>query len=201
MGSVGPVLPGLKVNFVSPTGDAVRRGDSGEMWIKGPSVFTGYHQNDKATLGCKTKDGYFMTGDVGFEDANGNVYITDRVKELIKYKGSQVAPAELEGILMSHPNVEDVAVLGRYIPEMATEVPMAFIVASKDSVKNEASAKEIIEWLGTRTAKTKRLRGGIVWVKAIPKSASGKILRRVLKDLTADSVVMGAVQYTFRASL
>ena len=149
---------------------------------------------------------YFKTGDIGYEDEKGNMFITDRVKELIKYKGSQVAPAELEGLLVSHPSVVDAAVIGFHIKEIETEVPMAFIVAKEDVQRDAKAAMEIIEWLAGKTAKTKRLRGGVVWIEEVPKSASGKILRRILKEKSraADfEGAMGAAVYddVFKAKL
>jgi 4-coumarate--CoA ligase len=182
----------------------VSTGKEGELWIKGPNIFKGYHANQKASAEALTGDGFFKTGDIAYEDADGNLFITDRVKELIKYKGSQVAPAELEGIIFSHPHVEDVAVIGFHVKEIATEVPMAFIVAKQGVEQDEKSAKEIIEWVAGKTAATKRLRGGIVWTDQIPKSASGKILRRILKDMTTGPnarKAMAAMKYKEHARL
>lgn len=110
------------------------------------------------------------------------MFITDRVKELIKYKGFQVAPAELEGILASHPLIDDVAVIGIQDESQATEVPMACIVPKKGVKGDRAEEERIVEWLRSKVANHKRLRGGVEWVDEVPKSASGKILRRVLKD-------------------
>jgi 4-coumarate--CoA ligase len=109
-------------------------------------------------------------------------YITDRVKELIKFKGFQVAPAELEGILASHDMVDDVAVIGIQDESQATEVPMACIVPKKGIEGNRENEEVIVAWLREKVAAHKRLRGGVTWVDEVPKSASGKILRRVLKD-------------------
>lgn len=187
MGSVGPPLPNLTLRFVGADGKDVPTGKEGEMWVKGPTVFKGYLNNPSATSEALTSDGYFKTGDIGFEDEDGNLYITDRIKELIKYKGSQVAPAELEGILITHPSVEDTAVIGFYVESMATELPMAYVVPKKGVKRDEATARELIDWLAKRTAKSKRLRGGIVWTDEIPKSASGKILRRLVKDKAKES--------------
>jgi 4-coumarate--CoA ligase len=100
---------------------------------------------------------------------------------LIKYKGFQVAPAELEGKLMDHPNVNDVAVIGIQDKENHTEVPRAYIVPGEQG-KEDKNAKEIIAWMEGKVANHKRLRGGVVFIDEIPKSASGKILRRVLKN-------------------
>jgi 4-coumarate--CoA ligase len=103
------------------------------------------------------------------------------VKELIKYKGFQVAPAELEGKLMDHPNVNDVAVIGVQDDEQHTEVPRAYIVAAEGK-GSDADAEEITKWIAGKVANHKRLRGGIRFIDEVPKSASGKILRRLLKD-------------------
>jgi len=195
MGSVGRALPNLTVKFMDLDGNEVRRGEPGEIWIKGPTVFKGYLNNPAATSEAVTKDGFFQTGDVGFEDVNGNMFITDRIKELIIYKGSQVAPAELEGILSSHPKVMDVAVVGTYVDAIASEVPLGYIVPTHGVVCNETTAREIVDWLSTRVVKTKQLRGGIVWIEEIPKSASGKILRRVLKTNAKRGEAMAAAKF------
>jgi acyl-coenzyme A synthetase/AMP-(fatty) acid ligase len=129
-----------------------------------------------------TEDGYFKTGDIGHQDANGNFYITDRVKELIKYKGFQVAPAELEGLLIDHPKVNDAAVIGVYSKDQASELPRAYLVLAKDVPRNDQTAKEIADWLHAKVAGHKKLRGGVRFIDEVPKSTSGKILRRVLKD-------------------
>ena len=189
-GSVGWLLPNMELKFCSPglvDGDAMKPlppGATGELCIRGPNVFLGYHNNDKATKECLTKDGWFRTGDVGHIDSSLFVHITDRVKELIKYKGFQVAPAELEASLLKHSDVADCAVIGIQDPVRRTEVPRAYIVhASKRH--EEATAEDgnaIAAWLGTRLTDYKRLRGGVIFVARIPKSPSGKILRRILKD-------------------
>ncbi len=117
---------------------------------------------------------------MGYQDSNHNFYITDRVKELIKYKGFQVAPAELEGKLMDHPLVNDVAVIGVYHKEQETEVPRAYVVHAKSA--NDKDADEIVKWIDAKVANHKKLRGGVRFIEEVPKSASGKILRRLLKD-------------------
>lgn len=165
-------------------------GEPGELWLSGPNVFKGYLKNPSATASSITSDGYFKTGDVGYCDPDGNFYITDRVKELIKYKGFQVAPAELEGKLMDHPNVNDVAVIGVMDHEQHTEVPRAYVVpAKKDS--GEKEAKEIVEWTKKQLANHKHLRGGVRFIDEVPKSASGKILRRMLKDKVKEEEKQG----------
>lgn len=167
---------------MDPSETEVAAGKTGELWIKGPNIFKGYHNNPEATKAAITEDGYFKTGDVGFQDADGNFFITDRVKELIKYKGFQVAPAELEGLLIGHPNVNDVAVIGLYDRSQATEVPRAYVVHRQvASGERPTSERELVEWLAARVAPYKRLRGGVRFIDTVPKSPSGKILRRLLK--------------------
>ena len=189
IGSVGKLLPNMEAKYMTMPEDEsepceVSVGEVGELYMKGPNIFQGYHNNPAATADCLT-DGWFRTGDVGYQDKNGNFYITDRVKELIKYKGFQVAPAELEGILVDHEAIDDVAVIGIESEAHGTEVPLAFVVRSAKSKASGASAEQeaanIIKWLDGKVAYHKRLRGGVRFVDAIPKSVSGKILRRVLK--------------------
>lgn len=205
IGSNGPPLPNITVKFIGADGKSeVPTGKEGEMWISGPNVFQGYHNNKAATDDCLTPDRWFKTGDIGFQDENGNMYITDRVKELIKYKGSQVAPAELEGILIGHPEVNDVAVIGLHVEAIHSEVPLGFVVLKEGTKRDEAKAVELIKWLGQRTSKTKLLRGGINFIDEVPKSASGKILRRVLKDQVKQNggkPGLGAAKYNAQAKL
>ena len=181
IGSVGTLLPNQTAKYMSPEEKEVSVGEVGELWIKGPNVFLGYHNNPERTKESLTEDGYFRTGDVGYQDKDGNFYITDRVKELIKYKGFQVAPAELEGLLISHPNINDVAVIGIYEKDQATELPRAYIVPAPGIETSSATAADVTKWLHAKVASHKRLRGGVRFVDEIPKSASGKILRRLLK--------------------
>jgi acyl-CoA synthetase (AMP-forming)/AMP-acid ligase II len=157
-------------------------GEQGELWIKGPNICKGYYNNPKATSGSIDSEGWYRTGDIGYIDKDLNIYITDRVKELIKYNGFQVAPAQLEGLLLAHPAVNDVAVIGVYSEQRATELPRAYVVAAKGYSGGPGLEKEVKEWLQQRVSPHKRLRGGIRFVDAIPKSAAGKVLRRVLAE-------------------
>ncbi|KAL6716170.1 hypothetical protein ACLMJK_005736 [Lecanora helva] len=182
IGAVGTLLPNQTAKYCDPDGTELPTGSTGELWVKGPNVFKGYHNNPTATHAVLTPDGYFKTGDVGYQDRDGNFYITDRVKELIKYKGFQVPPAELEGLLLGNAMVDDVAVVGVWQEEGATEVPRAYIVPAKGVEGSPQTANEIMEWLAKKVANHKRLRGGVRFVDEVPKSAAGKILRRVLKD-------------------
>jgi 4-coumarate--CoA ligase len=198
VGSVGKLLSSMEAKYMS-TPDAASStasepvelpvGEAGELWLRGPNIFLGYHNNPVATENALTEDGWFKTGDVGFQDKDGNFYITDRVKELINYTGSQAAPAELEGLLISHEKIGDVAVVGVESEALGTEVPRAYVVPSAKYGGPEAAKKfgakeekEIQDWLAERLANHKKLRGGVSFVEEVPKSVSGKILRRVLKD-------------------
>lgn len=192
IGSVGTLLPNQTAKYVSEDEKEVPAGQTGELWIKGPNVFLGYLNNEEGTKNALTADGYFKTGDVGYQDKEGNFYITDRIKELIKYKGFQVPPAELEGYLIGHPDIDDVAVIGVEDHEQATEVPRAYVVPKKSVEGSKAKEKEIVSWLAQKVASHKRLRGGVRFVDEIPKSVSGKILRRVLKTQAAEEAKKGA---------
>ncbi|KIW78388.1 hypothetical protein Z517_08223 [Fonsecaea pedrosoi CBS 271.37] len=194
VGSVGKMFPSMTAKYMSPDGKELGAGEPGELWLSGPNVFKGYWKNDAATKDAITEDGYFKTGDVGYQDKDHNFYITDRVKELIKYKGFQVPPAELEGKLMDHPGINDVAVIGVYDEFQHTEVPRAYVVASDRSRTSEKDAEEIVQWLAKKVANHKRLRGGVRFIDEIPKSAAGKILRRLLKEKAKEEDAGGKVK-------
>jgi 4-coumarate--CoA ligase len=194
IGSIGKLMPNMEAKFCAmpgskeehdPSGQATElaQGKTGELYLKGPNVFLGYHQKPEETKGCLDEEGWFRTGDVGHIDEHGDIYITDRVKELIKYKGFQVAPAELEGYLVDHDLIDDVAVVGVESEELGTEVPRAYVVrkGGKKAVQ-EGDGDGIVQWLNGSVANHKKLRGGVRFVDAVPKSASGKILRRILKE-------------------
>ncbi|KAI1823603.1 hypothetical protein F4861DRAFT_311204 [Xylaria intraflava] len=181
-GAVGKLLPNITARIVDLDGKDVRTGEEGELWVKGPNVFPGYLNRPELQKDTFSADGYFRTGDIGCFDAKGNLYITDRLKELIKYKGFQVAPAELEGILQGHKDIADACVVSAHDRTRETEVPRAYVVLKPGVPANDATAKEITSWLGSRVAEHKKLRGGVRFIDEIPKNASGKLLRRVLKD-------------------
>lgn len=177
-GSIGVLVSNTEVRVVDPeTGEDLDVGRQGELWIRGPQVLKGYLNNPEATASSIDEEGWFKTGDVGFVDADGSWFITDRLKELIKYKGFQVPPAELEAVLLAHPAVTDAAVIG--IPdEEAGEVPKAFVVLGQG---RQATAEEIVEHVSAHLAHYKRPRQ-VEFIAEIPKSLSGKILRRVLRE-------------------
>jgi 4-coumarate--CoA ligase len=191
IGSVGRLLPNQVAKYMSPEEKEVPAGQTGELWVKGPNVFKGYLNNVEGTKNALTNDGYFKTGDVGYQDEKGNFFITDRVKELIKYKGFQVPPAELEGILIGNEEVDDVAVIGIYDKDQATEVPRAYVVPKKGVQGTKEAEERIVKWLAGKVASHKRLRGGVRFIDESPKSVSGKILRRKLKEVAAEDEKKG----------
>jgi acyl-CoA synthetase (AMP-forming)/AMP-acid ligase II len=172
--SGGSLLPNTECLVVdTASGEAVGRGQSGEIWVRGPLIMQGYLGRPDATAATIDAEGWLHTGDVGYVDDDGDIFIVDRVKELIKYKGLQVAPAELEALLLGHPSVADAAVIPSP-DEEAGEVPKAFIV-----LKTPTSGDELMAYVAERVAPHKRVRR-LEFIDAIPKSATGKILRRVL---------------------
>jgi acyl-CoA synthetase (AMP-forming)/AMP-acid ligase II len=175
-GSIGPVLPNMECRIVDvDTGEDAAPGERGELWMRGPNVMKGYLGNEQATRDTVDADGWLHTGDVAVVDDDGDFAIVDRVKELIKFKGFQVPPAELEALLITHPQVADVAVIG-VEDEEAGEIPKAFVVLG-----GEVTGDELMAFVAEHVSSYKRVRAVEV-VDEIPKSASGKILRRVLKD-------------------
>ncbi len=176
-GSVGPAVPGTECRLVdTETGEDVQPGGRGELWVRGPQVMQGYLGNPEATAATIDADGWLRTGDIAVADDDGWFSIVDRVKELIKYNGFQVAPAELEALLLAHPQVVDCAVIG--IPdERAGELPKAFIVPADGELDGEV----LIGWIAGQVAPHKRLRA-VEMIDAIPKAPTGKILRRVLRE-------------------
>ncbi|HEX2073443.1 MAG TPA: AMP-binding protein [Geodermatophilus sp.] len=185
-GSVGKLVPGTEARLVDPaTGEDVAAGETGELLVRGPQVMLGYLDNPGATAETIT-DGWLHTGDIARADENGDFYIVDRLKELIKYKGYQVAPAELEAVLLTHPDVLDAAVIA--VPDAAAgEVPKAFVVT-----RRELDPDVLVAFVAERVAPYKKLRA-LEFIAEIPKSPAGKILRRVLKarDAAARSAIAG----------
>ncbi len=174
-GSVGALIPNTEARLIDPaTEEDVAEGEQGEIWIRGPQVMKGYLNNPGATAETLLADGWLRTGDIARIDENGFTFIVDRIKELIKYKGYQVPPAEIEAVLVSHPKVRDAGVIGVRMDD-GGEAPKAFVVA--DGV----DAEELMAYVAKHVAPYKKVRE-IEFVDEIPKSASGKILRRVLRD-------------------
>jgi acyl-CoA synthetase (AMP-forming)/AMP-acid ligase II len=175
-GTIGPPVPNTECKVAElPGGAELEPGEEGEVCVRGPQVMRGYLDDPDATARTIDAEGWLHTGDVGHADADGYVVLVDRVKELIKYKGYKVAPAELEALLVEHPAVAEAAVIGRP-DEEAGEVPVAFVALDGD-----ASPDEIRAYVAERVAPYKKLRALEV-VDEIPKSPSGKILRRLLRE-------------------
>ena len=176
-GSSGLTVANTECRLVSADGEDQDVGGRGELWVRGPQVMKGYLNNKQATDDTIDADGWLHTGDVAELDENGHYSIVDRVKELIKYKGFQVPPAELEALLLTHPQIADCAVIG--IPDdEAGELPKAFIVAAPGQ---ELSAEDVQGFVADKVASYKKIRI-VEFIDEIPKSASGKILRRFLRD-------------------
>jgi acyl-CoA synthetase (AMP-forming)/AMP-acid ligase II len=173
---VGILLPGTEARVVDQeSGDDLGSDDTGEIWIRGPQLMRGYLGNPGATASTIDADGWLHTGDIGSVDEDGRLFISDRLKELIKYKAFQVAPAELEALLCTHPAVAAAAVVGAP-DEEAGEIPAAFITPRAD-----VDDDELMAWVAERVAPHKRIRR-VVRVEAIPCSPTGKILRRELRE-------------------
>ncbi|TKA80754.1 hypothetical protein B0A55_02694 [Friedmanniomyces simplex] len=209
-GAVGELNPNIEGVIVGEEGREVGGQERGELWVRGPNVMKGYWKKAEATAETKTADGWLKTGDIAYrEEGSGLIYIVDRKKELIKVKGNQVAPAELESLLLDHPAVQDAAVVGVVIN--GEELPRAYLVlqpkeqqqdqgqdqgqshptapaswsSSSSSSSLSSSPRTIAAWLAERVAPHKRLAGGVVVVpdtEGIPKNPSGKILRKVLRE-------------------
>ena len=178
-GSVGLTVANTEIRIVdSDSGEDLPIDGEGELWIRGPQVMKGYLNNPEATDETVDEDGWLHTGDIARIDGDGHVYIVDRLKELIKVKGFQVAPAELEALLVEHSQISDAAVVGRPDDESG-EVPLAFVVPAAGSDLNEQAVKS---YVADHVATYKHL-GEVRFTDAIPKSASGKILRRELREL------------------
>ncbi|PPS06079.1 hypothetical protein GOBAR_AA14567 [Gossypium barbadense] len=176
--SVGFILPNLEIKFIDPdTGRSLPKNTPGELCVRSQCVMQGYYKNKEETNRTIDKNGWLHTGDIAYIDDDGDIFIVDRIKELIKYKGFQVAPAELEAILLTHSSVEDAAVVP--LPdEEAGEIPAACVVMNPNAKENE---RDIMEYVASNVAHYKKVRV-LQFVDTIPKSPSGKIMRRLLKD-------------------
>ena len=191
--SVGHCIPNTECKVVDlATGAELGPNQQGELLVRGPQIMLGYLNNPEATARAIEPDGWFHTGDIGYADESGAFFIVDRVKELIKYKGYQVAPAELEALLLAHPAVADAAVIPSPDDE-AGEVPKAFVVLKADATSDaspDASPDAIMAYVAARVAPHKKIRR-LEITDQIPKTASGKILRRILVERERAAVAAG----------
>ncbi|THH08651.1 hypothetical protein EW145_g2566 [Phellinidium pouzarii] len=187
IGSIGVLFPNLEARLVTEDGREAGEGEPGELWIRGPTVMKGYLNNPTATKSSITPDGWFQTGDIGTVDNEGYYFIVDRKKELIKYKGFQVPPAELEAILLLHPDISDAGVVGIESHAEATELPRAYIVHANGIPgtveERRAFAASVQKWIEGRVARHKFLRGGVAVVEMIPKRQGAP--REVVHDAPA----------------
>lgn len=175
-GSAGMLLPNTEAKILDPlNGEELEDGRNGELCFRGPQVMRGYLNRPEETAQILDSEGFLHTGDIGHIDDDGYIYVVDRVKELIKYKGLQIAPAELEAVLLSHPDITDAAVV-RYPDPEAGEIPKAFVVA-----RVELTEQAVMDYVAARVAPYMKVRT-VEFIDEIPKAASGKILRRVLVD-------------------
>ncbi|HEY0723685.1 MAG TPA: AMP-binding protein, partial [Pyrinomonadaceae bacterium] len=166
------------------TGESLVPGEKGEICVRGPQIMKGYLNKPEATAQTIDADRWLHTGDIGYADEDGHFFIVDRAKELIKYKGFQVPPAELDAVLLPHPCVADAAVIP-YPDDEAGEVPKGILV-----LREQVDPEAILEFVAERVAPHKRIRY-LEFVDKIPKSPSGKILRRVLVDIEKAKMAAG----------
>ncbi|KAG7401159.1 hypothetical protein PHYBOEH_002717 [Phytophthora boehmeriae] len=180
-GSVGRLLPNTQLRVKCTATDVdLPVGESGELLYKGPQVMLGYSNNAEANKSVFTDDRFLRTGDIGYIDSDGFVFIVDRVKELIKYKGHQVAPAELEDVLNHHPQISDACCV-RGKDAFGEEIPKAYVVLKDPANAAKLTEEDVMDFVATKVAPFKKVRQ-VEFIEAIPKSATGKILRRELQD-------------------
>ncbi|KGO43052.1 protein of unknown function DUF4009 [Penicillium expansum] len=181
-GSLSPLLPNIRMRIVDEAENDVEDGQEGEFIVQGPMITRGYWKNEEATRSSFTVDGeWFKTGDLGLR-RNGKIFIIDRKKDMIKYKSLQVALAELEGLLLSHSLIKDIAVIGVPDVQMAgNDLPRAYVVADQSKITEDA----IKSFVRDNLTSHKQLRGGVIFVPEIPKSPTGKILRKELRQAAA----------------
>ena len=185
-GTIGVLLPNTEAKLVDDEGKEVTaEGERGELCVRGPQMLMGYWKNETATKESKEPNGFFHSGDIAIwrQDQLGRklLWIVDRKKELIKVKGFQVAPAELEAVLLENSVVADAAVVGIRFEEDGEEWPRAYVVL-QDERKGKVSEEDIQRFVAGKVAKHKWLEGGVKFVDEVPKLASGKIMRKVMKE-------------------
>ncbi|KAI8344742.1 hypothetical protein BC941DRAFT_464949 [Chlamydoabsidia padenii] len=182
VGATGRLVSHAEVKFVDANDNELGDDQPGELLMRGPFQMKGYINNKKANDETFT-DGWLRTGDIAkYDSKSQEIIILERIKELIKYKGLQVAPAELESLLMGHDKVADSCVVGVYDAAQATEYPRAYVVLTATAKPSDALAKELMDYIAGKVVNHKKLRGGVRFVDSIPKSPSGKILRREVRE-------------------
>ncbi|EME78745.1 uncharacterized protein MYCFIDRAFT_205158 [Pseudocercospora fijiensis CIRAD86] len=191
-GSVGQLLPNMDAKLVDDDGNDITAFDvRGELCVRGPIVIQGYFENPQANARDWDTDGYFHTGDIAYRDGKTTRwYIVDRKKELIKVRGFQVAPAELEAVLYEHPKISDVGIIGIPVEGVDGELPRAYVVLKAGC--EDLTKEDVKACVAERLAKHKRLDGGVVFLQELPKTASGKKLERTLREWAANEVTDGS---------
>jgi OPC-8:0 CoA ligase-1 len=183
-GTAGLLSPSFQAKIVNPeSGEALPVNQTGELWLKGAAVMKGYFSNPEATSSTLDSEGWLRTGDLCYIDDDGFIFVVDRLKELIKYKGYQVPPAELEGLLLTHPEISDAAVIP-FPDKDAGQFPMAYVVRKPGS---DISGSAIIDFVAKQVAPYKRIRK-LAFITSIPKNQSGKILRKDLIKLATSKL-------------
>ncbi|RDA89904.1 hypothetical protein CP533_2942 [Ophiocordyceps camponoti-saundersi (nom. inval.)] len=182
-GYVGKLVPNCQAKIVDDRGFEVEVGQPGELYVRGPNICLGYWKNEQATRELIDDEGWLRSGDIATCDEHGWFRIVDRKKELIKVNGFQVAPAELEAVLLENEHVADAAVVGFNCDE-GVERPRAYVVMQDDS-RHKLTPEDVRSWVASRVSKHKWLEGGVVFVDDIPKLPSGKIMRKVMRDIAA----------------
>jgi OPC-8:0 CoA ligase-1 len=183
-GTAGLLSPSFEAKIVNPeSGEALPVNQTGELWLRGPAVMKGYFSNPEATSSTLDSEGWLRTGDLCYIDDDGFIFVVDRLKELIKYKGYQVPPAELEGLLLTHPEISDAAVIP-FPDKDAGQFPMAYVVRKPGS---DISGSAIIDFVAKQVAPYKRIRK-LAFITSIPKNQSGKILRKDLIKLATSKL-------------
>ncbi|KAM0273138.1 hypothetical protein ACHAQH_008487 [Verticillium albo-atrum] len=197
-GTIGRLLPGIEMRIIDEDGNDAK---VGEFIIRGPNIMQGYVSSGKVDSPM-TADGFMRTGDIGHVDDNGYLFIVDRAKEMIKVKGQQVAPAELEAILITHPQVNDAAVCGIYNEHGTSEMPVAYIATTVEGHQEQQQLKEdVLAHVNSKVARYKQISGGIFILPAIPRNPAGKTLRRLLPAAVARRSAQTAAETLGRAKL
>ncbi|KAG6390798.1 hypothetical protein SASPL_148543 [Salvia splendens] len=183
-GTAGMLSPSMEARIVEPeSGKVLPVNCTGELWLRGPSIMKGYFSNEEATASTLDSQGWLRTGDLCYIDEDGFIFVVDRLKELIKYKGYQVPPAELEALLLTHPEIDDAAVIP-FPDKDAGQIPMAYVVRKKGSAVTES---QVMDFITQQVAPYKRIRR-VAFVASVPKNPSGKILRKDLIKLAVSKI-------------
>ncbi|KAJ5238384.1 AMP-dependent synthetase/ligase [Penicillium chermesinum] len=194
-GSIGRLIPNLEAKLIDDNGNNISAyGVRGELCVKGPTVTPGYHNNPAANAESFDADGWFKTGDIAYcDEATKKWYIVDRKKELIKVRGFQVAPPELEAVLLAHPHIVDAAVIGITFPGADTEFPRAYVV-KRPGEGDKLTEEEVQKYVLERLAKYKALTGGVKFVDSVGRNASGKILKKNLREAAKREIAAGTIK-------